>query len=90
MAVNLTTRWLVDGARHLQFALLRQTRIVAQRRHFLTARRQTFTFQRAKLGEQAARGGEIHDRRRIKPGELFRIRAAQQQEIHHQPGEIAL
>ena len=67
-----------------------QTRIVAQRRHFLAARRQTLAFQRAKLRQQRARSGEVYDRRRIKPGELLRVRAAPLEQIHHQTRQIAL
>ncbi|MGS6422113.1 hypothetical protein [Enterobacter hormaechei] len=46
-------------------------------------------FQRAKLGQQAARGGKIHDSRRIKAGELVRLGAGALHQILHQTGEIA-
>ena len=62
----------------------RQTRIVAQRRHFAPVRRQPLAFQRRKVGEQTPGRRQINRRRQIQPAKLRRVLASPLQQLQQQ------
>ncbi|CCJ75208.1 putative periplasmic protein kinase ArgK and related GTPases of G3E family [Cronobacter muytjensii 530] len=68
----------------------REPRIVAELRHLASTGGKLAVFQRAKRGQQLARGGKVDRGRQIQPAEFGNIATAPHQQLQQQTAEIAL